>query len=303
VPELPEVETLRRDLAATLVGRTFASVEVRLPKQIVSPTGLTVNHLAGKRIEALRRRAKFLIFDLSDGLALVFHLRLAGQLVHRDAAGQTLAEGGHPVPAYGAELPHRSTHVIFRFDDGSTFYLTDIRQFGRVWILPDSDVQSLLDQARLGPEPLDPTFTEEVLRERLARRTRMPLKPLLLDQSVIGGVGNIYADEIIFASRLTPSTRIGDLDDAAMTRLHTAIKDVLGLAVREGVAEILNGKAAIHRDFPRVHGREGQPCPSCGTTVVKFRFAGRGTYTCPSCQPQTPTTQPPPSKSGVGKPI
>jgi formamidopyrimidine-DNA glycosylase len=285
VPELPEVESLRRDLAATLVGRTFAEIEVRLAKQVIAPTGLSVADVLGKRIEAIRRRAKFLIFDLSDGLALVFHLRLAGQLVHRDAAGQRLAEGGHPVPAFGAELPHKSTHVVFRFDDGSTLYLTDIRQFGRVWILPEAGVQPLLDQAKLGPEPLDPEFTRAVLRERLVRRTRMSLKPVLLDQHVVGGIGNIYADEIIFASGLTPATRVGDLDEAALGRLHAAIKDVLGFAVREGVAEILNGKAALNRDFPRVHGRAGQPCPRCGTTVVKFQFAGRGTYTCPSCQP------------------
>lgn len=286
MPELPEVETLRRDLAATLVGRTFTQIDVRLPKQVVTPAGLAVDELLGRRVEALRRRAKFLIFDLSDGLALVFHLRLAGQLVHRDRDGRTLAEGGHPVPAFGAPLPHRSTHVIFHFDDGSVLYLTDIRQFGRVWILPEDAVQPLLDQAKLGPEPLDPAFTVEVLRARIARRGKMPLKPLLLDQRVIGGVGNIYADEIIYASGLTPATRVGDLDDAALARLHAAIKDVLGLAVRDGVAEILNGKASPHRDFPRVHGRAGQPCPACGTPIVKRRFAGRGTYTCPACQPE-----------------
>jgi len=197
VPELPEVETLRRDLAATLVGRSFAGIEVRLAKQVVAPTGLSVDDLIGRRIEGVRRRAKFLIFHLSDGLALVMHLRLAGQLVHRDGQNVTLAEGGHPVPAFGAPLPHRSTHVIFTFDDGSVLYLTDIRQFGRVWILPEDGVQPLLDQAKLGPEPLEPSFTVDVLKERIARRQRMPLKPVLLDQHVVGGIGNIYADEII----------------------------------------------------------------------------------------------------------
>jgi formamidopyrimidine-DNA glycosylase len=285
VPELPEVESLRRDLAATLVGRSIASIEVRLAKQVVSPVGLTVDHVLGKRIERVRRRAKYLIFDLSDGLALVFHLRLAGQLVHRDAQGSTLAEGGHPVPAYGAPLPHRSTHVMFTFDDGSILYLTDIRQFGRVWVLPEAGVEPLLEQAKLGPEPLDPEFTLDVLRERLARRHKMPLKPILLDQKVVSGIGNIYADEIIFESRLTPATRIGDLDEAALVRLHAAIQSVLGFAVREGVAEILNGKASLTRDFPRVHGRKGQPCPTCGTPISKIQFAGRGTYSCPSCQP------------------
>jgi formamidopyrimidine-DNA glycosylase len=251
----------------------------------LAPTGLSIADLTDKRLEALRRRAKFLIFDLSDGLALVFHLRLAGQLVHRDADGAPLAEGGHPVPAYGAPLPHRSTHVIFHLEDGSVLYLTDIRQFGRVWILPEDGVQPLLDQAKLGPEPLDPEFTVDVLRERLARRQRMSLKPVLLDQHVVGGIGNIYADEIIFESKLTPATRVGDLDEAALHRLHAAILTVLGRAVREGVAEILNGKASPTRDFPRVHGRAGQPCPVCGTLVTKMQFAGRGTYMCPSCQP------------------
>jgi formamidopyrimidine-DNA glycosylase len=285
VPELPEVEALRRDLDATLVGRTFTAVEVRLAKQIVAPTGLTIDDLIGRQIERLWRRAKFLIFDLSDGLALVFHLRLAGQLVHRDADGRPLAEGGHPVPAFGAELPHKSTHAIFRFDDGSLLYLTDIRQFGRVWILPEAGVQPLLDQAKLGPEPLDPGFTVDVFRERIVRRQRMPLKPVLLDQKVVGGIGNIYADEIIFESRLSPATRIADLDEDALARLHAAIQRVLSLAVHEGVAEILNGKASPTRDFPRVHGRKGQPCPICATPIVKAQFAGRGTYTCPSCQP------------------
>ncbi|MCC7366890.1 MAG: bifunctional DNA-formamidopyrimidine glycosylase/DNA-(apurinic or apyrimidinic site) lyase [Chloroflexi bacterium] len=285
MPELPEIETLRRDLALTLVGRTFAAVDVRLAKQVVGPTGLTAADLIDKRIEALRRRAKYLIADLSDGLALVLHLRLAGQLVHRDARNQMLAEGGHPVPSFGAELPHKSTHVIFRFDDGSALYLTDIRQFGRVWILPEAGVEPLLAAAKLGPEPLDDAFTLDVLRGQLARRQKMPLKPVLLDQHVVSGIGNIYADEIIFASRLTPATRVGDLDEAALARLHAAIREILGLAVREGVAEILNGKAALHRDFPRVHGRKGQPCPVCGSTIVKCQFAGRGTYTCPTCQP------------------
>lgn len=290
MPELPEVETLRRDLAATLVGRSFASIDVRLAKQVLAPTGLTISDLIGKRIEGVRRRAKFLIFDLSDGLALVMHLRLAGQLVHRNAENVTLAEGGHPVPAFGAPLPHRSTHVIFTFDDCSVLYLTDIRQFGRVWILPEDGVQPLLDAAKLGPEPLDSDFTLDVLKERVSRRQRMPLKPVLLDQGVVSGIGNIYADEIIFESKLTPATRIGELDEAAMVRLHAAIQAILGLAVREGVAEILNGKASLTRDFPRVHGRAGQPCPACGTLISKVQFAGRGTYTCPTCQPGFPPT-------------
>ena len=190
------------------------------PSRLSQIAGLTPADLIGKRIEGLRRRAKFLIFDLSDGLALVFHLRLAGQLVHRDAAGQTLAEGGHPVPAFGAPLPHRSTHVIFRFDDGSVLYLTDIRQFGRVWILPEDGVQPLLDLAKLGPEPLDPAFTEAVLRERLARRQRCPSSRCCSISTSSAGSATSTPTRSSSRASLTPATRIGDLDDAAITRLH-----------------------------------------------------------------------------------
>ena len=284
MPELPEVETLRRDLARTLVGRTFRGVEIRLAKVLLTPTGWPAEELVGRSVLGLRRRAKFLILDLSGDAALVFHLRLAGQLVHRDRAGATLAEGGHPVPAWGSPLPHRSTHLIFRLEDESVLYLTDIRQFGRVWLLPSGAVDPLLAKARLGPEPLEPDFTIDALRARLARRPRAQLKPLLLDQSFLGGVGNIYADEIIFESGLGPATRAGEIRDERLERLHGAIRSVLQLALSEGVAQILNGVATPWRDFPKVHGRAGHPCPRCGTTILKTRFGGRGTYTCPRCQ-------------------
>ncbi|MDP8925128.1 MAG: bifunctional DNA-formamidopyrimidine glycosylase/DNA-(apurinic or apyrimidinic site) lyase [Chloroflexota bacterium] len=287
MPELPEVESLRRDLSATLVGRTIVEVEARLPRLFLAPTDLALSDLAGKRVLALRRRAKFLLVDLSDETALVIHLRLAGQLVHRAADGTTLARGGHPVPAFDAPLPHKSTHFTFLLDDGSVLYLTDIRQFGRVWFLPNMEVEGLLAQSKLGPEPLDPSFTLDVLRERLAKRGRAQLKALLLDQQFIGGVGNIYADEITFESGLTPATRADEIAGEHLERLYAAIRSVLSFAVREGVAEILNGKASPDRDFPKVHGRAGAPCPRCGTTIQKIRFVGRGTYTCPSCQPMS----------------
>ncbi len=284
MPELPEVETLRSELARSLPGRTIVGVDLRLPKIFVAADGGGPEALVERTVLQLRRRAKFLIVELSQNATLVFHLRLAGQLVHRDATGSTLAQGGHPVPAWGAPLPHKSTHMIFTLDDASTLYLTDIRQFGRVWCMPPSDVEPLLDRARLGPEPLDPAFTVDVLAGRLARRPRALLKPLLLDQSVIGGVGNIYADEIIFVARLRPDTLAGEIDRAGLDRLHRAIRSVLEFAVQYGVARILNGIAASGCDFPKVHGRAGTPCPRCGTTIVKTRFAGRGTYTCPTCQ-------------------
>lgn len=289
MPELPEVETLRRELARTLVGRRICSIELKLPKLFSAQDGLTLDDLRGRRVEGLRRRAKFLIIDLSDDLALVAHLRLSGQLVHRAAEGHILAAGGHPVPAFGAPLPHRATHVVFTLDDGSRLYLTDIRQFGRLWLMPAAGVEPFLERHGLGPEPLADEFTLDELRRRIARRPRTALKALLLDQSFVGGVGNIYADEIAYAARLSPLTPVGSLQNGQVEALYCALREVLHYAVTHGVAEILNGRANPAKEFPRVHGRAGQPCPRCGTTIVKTRVAGRGTYSCPRCQRYPPT--------------
>jgi formamidopyrimidine-DNA glycosylase len=284
MPELPEVETLRRELERSLVGRRIRSVAVTLPKLFVPGPGLELADLVGKQVLDVRRRAKFLLLGLSDELVLVCHLRLSGQIVHRAPAGENLAQGGHPVPAFDAPLPHKATHAAFELDDASIVYLTDIRQFGRLWLLSAGEDEALLARSRLGPEPLADDFTEALFAERLARRPRAALKPLLLDQTFVGGVGNIYADEIAFAAGLSPLGSVGLLDADGRTALYQAVRAVLQHAVTHGVAEILNGRASPAHDFPRVHGRAGQPCPRCRTAVVKTRVGGRGTYTCPRCQ-------------------
>lgn len=289
MPELPEVETLRRELAQTLVGRRIVAVDLKLEKLFYGQDALTPTDLCGRRVEGLRRRAKFLVLELSDGLALVVHLRLSGQLVHSGPDGRLLAAGGHPVPAFGAPLPHRATHLVFTLDDGSWLYLTDIRQFGRLWLLRADAVEPFLESHGLGPEPLAEEFTLEELRRRIARRPRAALKGLLLDQSFVGGVGNIYADEIAYAAGLSPLVPVGSLDDGQVAALYRALREVLHHAVTHGVAEILNGRANPNREFPRVHGRAGQACRRCGATIVKTRVAGRGTYTCPRCQQFPPS--------------
>jgi formamidopyrimidine-DNA glycosylase len=289
MPELPEVETLRRGLERSLVGRHITGLTLTLPKIFVGLAGLAPDDLLGKRVERLRRRAKFLLTDLSEDLLLVVHLRMSGQLIHRAADGQNLATGGHPVPAFDAPLPHKATHAVFELDDRSLLYLTDIRQFGRLWLLPAAQEEELLARSRLGPEPLADGFTEQELRARLSRRSRAALKPLLLDQSFLGGVGNIYADEIAFAAGLSPLVAAGRLEPERVASLYQAVREVLEHAVTHGPAEILNGRANPARDFPRVHGRAGQPCPRCGTPIAKTRVGGRGTYTCPSCQGYPPS--------------
>jgi formamidopyrimidine-DNA glycosylase len=298
VPELPEITALQKALEATLVGRRIESVDLDLPKLFKPAPGLSLDDLVGTTVTGLARRGKLLIWQLdvsdrapssaeparSPELALVFHLKLDGQMVLVDAEGHELAHGGHPVPKWGTPMPHKATHVVFHLDDGSTLFLTDIRQFGRFWLMPATELNAFIAKQKLSPEPLTARFTAKRLAERLSRRS-VQLKPVLLDQSVVGGLGNIYSDEALWRARLNPKRPANSLTPSEVVRLHRAIRWVLDFAVRDGVAFVPNGKAISDRAFPYAHGRGGSPCPRCGTTIVKEWVAGRGTSYCPKCQP------------------
>ena len=284
MPELPEVEALRRDLAPHLIGREIAGVEVRLPKIIRPPGGLPPEIVVGRRITGLRRRAKTLIWDLTGDLAIVVHLKLTGQLVLEDANGARLAQGGHPVPRFDTPMPHKATHVIFHFADAGRLYFTDIRQFANLRFLPAEAVADHLTDRKLGPEPLEDDYTRSVFEQSLARRSRAQLKPLLLDQGFVSGLGNIYADEALHAARLHPLRRAGDLTRAERKRLYEAIRAVLTLAVTEGIADFESSEALEARGFPRVHGRANRPCHTCDRPITRIKVGTRSTYFCPRCQ-------------------
>jgi formamidopyrimidine-DNA glycosylase len=266
-----------------LVGRTIVGVELHKPKLFNAAPGLSVDDLIGRRIEHIHRRGKFTIWQLSDGLTLVVHLKLAGQMVHLDRHGVELAHGGHPVPMWGTPLPHKSSHVVFCLDDASILYLTDIRQFARLHLLPRAEVDGFIKRQRIGVEPLTRKFTAAQFAEKLKRRS-IPLKTTIMDQSVMGGVGNIYADESLWRARLHPRRPANSLSPQEVTRLHRAIRAVLDYAVREGAAFVPHGKAISDREFPYCHGRAGSPCPRCHTIIQKEWVGGRGTHYCPRCQ-------------------
>jgi formamidopyrimidine-DNA glycosylase len=296
VPELPEVETLRRELERDLVGRRIESAELLTPKILSGVAGWTLDDVVGASFVAARRRAKYLILDLSNGMSLVIHLSLSGQIVYERARGDRTS-GGHPVPAYDLPLPHKQTHVILRLDDASVFFLTDIRKFAHLWVVPTPDVGTVVPEERLGVEIESPDFSLAEFTARLKRRASARLKPLLLDQSLVAGLGNIYVDESLWGARLHPEQTAGSLSAGQVAALHESIREVITMALREGVARILNGRAIEGATLPRVHGREGQLCARCGSTIIKTRVVGRGTYLCPVCQVGT-TSPPAPLHSG-----
>ncbi|MEK7217253.1 MAG: bifunctional DNA-formamidopyrimidine glycosylase/DNA-(apurinic or apyrimidinic site) lyase [Chloroflexota bacterium] len=269
MPELPEVETTVRDLRPHLVGRTFTGVEALVPRMVRTPSPEAfAAGLAGRTAQTLDRRGKFIVARLDRG-ALVAHLMMGGSF--RWAAP-------------GSGEPVRFTCFRFHLDDRSELWLVNPRTLGGVWLVDDaSEVVG-----HLGPEPLDDDFILEVLKRQLAGRTA-PIKPLLLDQSIVAGVGNIYADESLFLAGIRPERPADELTDAELARLHAAIRESLDKGVRlRGTSfdDYLNpdGSKGEHQEHTNVFRREGKPCPTCGTPIQKKTFRGRGTHYCAQCQ-------------------
>ncbi|MCC6628988.1 MAG: formamidopyrimidine-DNA glycosylase [Chloroflexi bacterium] len=283
MPELPEVETIRRHLARVLPGQTIAQVDLRLPKLVQPAEGLALTDLVGRQIERVERCAKLLLIAVSDGLSLIIHLKLTGQLVFEGPDGVRRA-GGHPVPAFDVPLPHKSTHLIITFASGGRLYLTDIRQFGLVRLVASGTVPALLSAEGYGPDALDPSLTPVALGERLMRQPRARLKPVLLDQTVLAGLGNIYVDEALFSAQLHPLRTPASLTPAELSALLAGIRDALAHGLEQGGFAIINGRARPLDGYPRVHGLAGTVCPRCGAIVTKTTVGGRGTYLCPGCQ-------------------
>lgn len=284
MPELPEVETCRRIIERELTGRTVRSIDVRLPKLLRQSPIPTLDPLIGRDIVGARRRAKVLVIDFSGELSLLVHLKLAGQVsVHRPDGRRETA--GHPVPKPDGPYPHKTTHVEFHFDDGTILYLSDVRQFGWLRLMPTADVADAIAGFGFGPEGVGPNaITADDLAERLARRS-IAIKTALLDQSLVAGLGNIYVDEALHRAGIHPRQPSRSIPADRMPALREAIVWALGMGIAQGGAKILHQKAYPVDDFPAVHAREGEACMTCGQTIVKTRVGSRGTYLCPRCQP------------------
>jgi formamidopyrimidine-DNA glycosylase len=287
MPELPEVETVRIGLAGLLPGRAVAAVWHDWPKGFPNAPKDIEAFLVGAQVIAVRRRAKVLIIDLSSKYSLVIHLKMTGQLVFRSSTERFGA--GHPNDSLVGELPDKTTRVVLTFEDGSKLFFNDQRKFGWMRLLPTVEVEQLDFFQKVGPEPLADTFTADDFIERLERRKNSGIKAVLLDQTVVAGIGNIYADESLWGAKIHPETRVADLPRAKLQALYTALRAVLKLSIEKGGSTDRNyvnheGRRGSYLTFANVFRREGQPCPRCGTTIIKMRVAGRGTHICPNCQ-------------------
>ena len=274
MPEIPEVETYVRDLEPILSGRQVVSAQVLWPRTVALPDPANfATQIAGERFVDFGRRGKYMLLGLASGLTLIVHLRMTGHLL-----------------VVAADTPiDRHVHVIMDLDDGGRLIFQDSRKFGRIWLV--SDPSFVL--AHLGPEPLKAAFTVEDFAARLEGRTAS-IKALLLDQSIVAGVGNIYADESLFRAGIHPARPAGDLSKTEVAELHAAVRQVL----TEGIAQAGSslGKSGL-QNYSRPGGgpggfqekfnvfrRTGLPCPTCGAPVARIVLAQRGTHFCPNCQ-------------------
>lgn len=286
MPELPEVETVKRGLQKLLPGRVVASVKFDWPKGFPNAQVDVDEFLIGSKILEVKRRAKVLLIELNTKYSLIVHLKMTGQLVYR---GEKNFGAGHPNDSLVGDLPDKSTRVTIDFKDGSKLFFNDFRKFGWMRLLPTSEVPNIDFFKKVGPEPLSDDFTATEFIERLRRKANTTIKAALLDQTVVAGIGNIYADEALFAAKLHPALRVRDISDKKLIQLFTAVREVLQLSIDKGGSSDRNyvnaeGKRGSYLGFAQVFRREGKPCNVCGHIIIKIRVAGRGTHICPNEQ-------------------
>ncbi len=289
MPELPEVETVRRGLFRLIVGKRIVTLRVcDSPKSFPNDQTTVDEFMIGATITDVRRRAKVLLIDLDTQYTLVIHLKMTGQLVFR---GREHFGAGHPNDSLVGELPDRSTRVEITFSDDEKVFFNDQRKFGWIKLYPTLEVPNIDFMQRVGPEPLEDSFTNTEFIPRVRRRYNTTIKAAILDQTVLAGVGNIYADESLWGAKIHPATRVKDVSDEQLTKLLEEIKYVMNLSIEKGGSTDRNyvnaeGKKGSYIDFARVFRKEGSDCPRCHATIEKTRVAGRGTHYCPICQPQ-----------------
>ena len=273
MPELPEVETICRSLAHKLEQRRIVQLDVRLPRLIKWPSaGDFPGFILRRKITNLQRRGKYLLLYLEGNMVLVIHLRMTGRLYYGSAES----------------LPDRFTHVIFQFDNGDKLFYSDTRTLGTLYAMEVNELWRIAGLSCMGPEPLSSEFTLDYF-SGIVKKRRSSIKALLLNQKIIGGLGNIYADEALAIASIDPDRSACTLDQDETEWLYQAVNKVITDGISHGGTTFRDyrdgeGRSGSHQHHLRVYGRNGEPCLTCGTPIVRKETAGRGTHFCPQCQ-------------------
>lgn len=304
MPELPEVETVVSELRQKLKNKIIKEVRILLPK-IVAMGPQTVSNLRktdgtqakkfakilkGKKISGIFRRAKMIIIDLEGKYAILVHLKMTGQLIYfRKQELDKQIRLFNTEQSNLVRLPAKSTHVIIEFTDNSRLFYNDFRQFGYLKLVTDKELPEVAELQNFGPEPLESTFTLQILEAIMTKRPKMKLKQFLLDPTLIAGIGNIYSDEIAFAAKLKPTRLIKSIDAKSRKLLFKGIKKILADAVKRGGSSVgdfirPDGSWGTYGQVHKVYGRSGKQCFICGTMIKSLKFNGRTGSFCPICQ-------------------
>lgn len=285
MPELPEVEVIKRGLEKKIVGLTLKEIKVPFPHSVQ----FDPHKIVGGKVLEVWRRAKMLGINLSGGQTIVFHLKMTGQLILDDREERVI--GGHPTPDMRDSMPSSSTIATFEFVDGGKLFFNDQRRFGWVRLFPTAEVEAndFEKLGKLGPEPLTSAFTWQILKSNLLHHKSQPVKVVIMDQSAVAGVGNIYASESLFVARIDPRRKVDSLSDEEFKKLHRGIIDSLQNSIKHGGSTrahfvSVEGSRGYFLDFANVYGKEGKKCHRCPGKIQKITQAGRGTYFCSTCQ-------------------
>ncbi|MDR2063666.1 MAG: bifunctional DNA-formamidopyrimidine glycosylase/DNA-(apurinic or apyrimidinic site) lyase [Candidatus Nomurabacteria bacterium] len=283
MPELPEVETIRRGLRKLVIDKVVVKITTFEPKSFVGD----VKKAEQRRVMGLARRGKALIIQLEGGVNLLVHLRMTGQLVY---VGTRRWGGGHPTDDFLNSLPSAHTRVMVEFDDAGRLFFNDQRKFGFIKVLSDDEVEQDSFIKKLGTDALAEEFGWRDLKRQFLRHPKSKVKAALLDQTVVAGVGNIYADESLFFAGVHPERLVGSLNDKEIEKIWRGVRETMQKSIDVGGSSLKNyvkadGKKGNYLElFAQVFHKEGLRCPKCGAEIVKIRSVGRGTHICPNCQ-------------------
>ena len=290
MPELPEIETITRGLDREVVGQVVTKVEVLVPKMFVW-NSLKESNLEGAKIINVKRVAKMVVMNLSSDTSLVFHLKLTGQLIYQDK--KTRIAGGHPLPPLNLPVPNKTTHIIFTLkgkdENIGHLYFNDLRKFGWVKFVPTSKLNELTAIGEEGPDPFEKKWTLEEFKTRLAHRKNAAIKPLLMDQKFLAGVGNIYSDEALWLAKIHPKRAASSLTSTEVEKLYQAIKESLTTGIKHKGAPSssyvnLGGEKGVFLTYANAYHRTGLPCNRCKTPIIRLKIGSRSAHFCPACQ-------------------